>query len=59
MEAKKLLILQGDGDFEGVSKLINDEGNISDQLKNDLDKLQKANIPVDIVFEQGIEVLGL
>ena len=28
-------------------------------LAADLEKLSKANIPVDIIFEQGIDVLGL
>jgi hypothetical protein len=55
----KLLVLQGNGDFDGVAKLINDEGSVSDQLRKDLEKLEKANIPVDIEFEQGTEILGL
>jgi len=32
---------------------------VSPQLQADLDRLAAANIPVDIVFEQGSEVLGL
>ncbi len=54
-----ILQLQGDGDYEGVSKLVAKKGVITSQLKKDLDLLREKNIPVDIVFEQGTEVLGL
>ncbi|MFD1293396.1 Zn-dependent hydrolase [Lutibacter holmesii] len=54
-----ILTLQGNGDYEGVAQLVKEEGIISADLQNDLNKLSKANIPVDIVFEQGINVLGL
>jgi hypothetical protein len=32
---------------------------IREQLQKDLDRLTEANIPVDIIFDQGVEVLGL
>ncbi|MGV6846223.1 MAG: dipeptidyl-peptidase 3 family protein [Lutibacter sp.] len=54
-----ILTLQGNGDYEGVSKLVNEKGKIGKDLQTDLDKLSKANIPVDVTFEQGTEVLGL
>lgn len=54
-----ILKLQGDGDYQGVSDLFDNMGMIKPQLAGDLDRLAKANIPVDIVFEQGKEVLGL
>ncbi|NEW77942.1 MAG: Zn-dependent hydrolase [Gelidibacter sp.] len=54
-----ILTLQGNGDYEGVAKLVEEKGIISADLQRDLDKLSKANIPVDVIFEQGIEVLGL
>lgn len=57
--ANKILTLQGDGDYEGVAKLVNEMGGIGDELQSDLDRLQEASIPVDIVFEQGAEVLGI
>jgi hypothetical protein len=34
-------------------------GVIGPQLQSDLDRLSAAGIPVDIVFEQGVNVLGL
>lgn len=54
-----ILKLQGDGDLEGVKKLIAEKGVIKDELKKDLEKLSSKNIPVDLVFDQGIEVLEL
>ena len=54
-----LLTLQGDGDYEGARKLTGEKGVIGDQLQRDLDRLTRANIPVDIVFSQGIAELGL
>jgi len=57
--SEKILTLQGDGDYEGVAKLVQEKGNIPEQLQSDLDRLNAAGIPVDVVFEQGVEALGL
>lgn len=54
-----ILTLQGDGNYQGVDALVADKGLIKSQLAADLKRLEDANIPVDIVFEQGKEVLGL
>ena len=54
-----ILTLQGNGDYDGVAKLVTEKGIISPELQADLDRLSSVNIPVDVVFEQGIDVLGL
>lgn len=54
-----ILTLQGDGDYDGVATLVDEKAVIKEQLQSDLDKLASQGIPVDIVFEQGVEVLGL
>lgn len=54
-----ILTLQGNGDYEGVAQLVEEKGKIGDGLQAELDRLAEQNIPVDIVFEQGVEVLGL
>ncbi|MFK7810092.1 MAG: Zn-dependent hydrolase, partial [Saprospiraceae bacterium] len=54
-----ILTLQGDGDYDGVAKLVSEMGLISVELQADLDRLSDASIPVDVVFEQGLTVLGL
>lgn len=60
-EALSNLILktQGDGDYDGVAKLVAEKGIIPTQLQADLDRLGEAGIPVDVIFEQGMNVLGL
>ncbi len=55
----KILKLQGDGDYEGVAKLVAEETVIREDLASDLARLAELGIPVDVVFEQGTEVLGL
>ncbi|MDO1446625.1 Zn-dependent hydrolase [Rhodocytophaga aerolata] len=57
--SEQILTLQGDGDYAGVARLVESRGKIDAQLQADLDRLQEAKIPVDVVFEQGVQVLGL
>lgn len=54
-----LLTLQGNGDYEGASRLMRERGVVTAQLQGDLDRLTAAEIPVDIDFIQGAEQLGL
>lgn len=54
-----ILTLQGDGNYQGVASLMADKGVIKPQLAEDLARLSSANIPVDIIFNQGKSVLGL
>jgi len=55
--SRKILTLQGDGDLDGVKALMDEFGDVSPALQADLDRLARSGIPVDIVFEQGMEVL--
>lgn len=57
--SEKILTLQGDGDYDGVGNLFDEMGIIGPALQHDLDRVSEAGIPRDIVFEQGVEVLGL
>ena len=57
--SEKILMLQGDGDYDGVSKLVKDMAVIKPELQADINRLQAKGIPVDIIFEQGASVLGL
>ncbi len=54
-----VLTMQGNGDKAAVVKLQQTHGIVKDDLKADLNKLQEKGVPVDIVFKQGKEVLGL
>jgi hypothetical protein len=57
--SSKILKLQGDGDKDGVLALMKKDGTVGEALQIDLDRLTTADIPVDVVFEQGLEALGL
>jgi hypothetical protein len=54
-----ILKLQGNGDYDGVAKLVAQSGIIKENLAEGLATLEAANIPVDITFKQGKQVLGL
>lgn len=51
------LKFQGDGDYQGTKAFLAKYAKVSPELQADLDRLK--SIPTDIVFEQGVEVLGL
>ena len=55
----RILRLQGDGDYDGARALTEELGIVTAELEADLDRLEAAGIPVDIVFNQGPEALGL
>lgn len=57
--SEQILTLQGDGNYDGVAAFVAEKGAIGAQLQSDLDRLNSAGIPVDVVFEQGGEALGL
>jgi len=54
-----ILVVQGDGDYARATEWLKTKGIIGPQLKKDLQRLSEANIPVDVVFNQGAEILGL
>lgn len=54
-----ILTLQGNGDYDGVAALVAKSGVIKADLAEDLALIEAANIPVDITFKQGKQVLGL
>ena len=55
--AEKIITIQGDGNYEAAKAWVEKDGKIKDQLQTDLDRLADKNIPRDIIFEQGYEVL--
>jgi hypothetical protein len=56
---QKILKIQGDGDYEAAANWIETDGVIKPELQADLDRINDAGVPVDIVFTQGPEILGL
>jgi hypothetical protein len=57
--ASVILKLQGDGDYESLGRFQEKYLVVSPRLQESLDRVAAKGIPVDIVFEQGVEVLGL
>jgi hypothetical protein len=57
--SEKLLTIQGDGDYAAAKQMTDSMGVISPELAADLKRLETAKIPVDVSFEQGLDVLGL
>jgi len=57
--SRKILTLQGNGDKAAVEKIQKEMALLPDELQSDLDRLIIKGIPVDIIFEQGLSVLGL
>ena len=54
-----ILKIQGDGDYDAAKKLVKDMGLINADLQTDLDRIDAAGIPVDIIFNQGPNQLGI
>jgi hypothetical protein len=55
--AEQILRLQGNGDYAGVVRFMAERGKLSPSLQKDLERLGSTGIPVDIVFEQGEQIL--
>lgn len=57
--ANEILVIQGNGNYDAAKAMIEKYGQIPAELKTDLDRINENDIPVDIVFNQGTEQLGL
>jgi len=56
---KDILVLQGNGDYNAVAELVAECGKVGEQLQADLNRLDALRIPVDIVYQQGKQELGI
>ena len=56
---QKILHLQGNGDYEAAKAWVDADGVIRDDFQNDLDRINEAGIPVDVIYVQGPKELGL
>ncbi len=57
--ANKILVIQGNGDYDAAKQLLEEKGYIREELQRDLDRISAAGVPRDIRFKQGKEVVGL
>ena len=55
----KILKVQGDGDYDTAKAWVEGDGVMTESLRRDLNRVNAAGIPVDIVFNQGRKVLRL
>jgi hypothetical protein len=56
--ATKIITLQGDGDYAGVGNFNDQYGKITPETQKDLARLASLGVPVDVIFEQGVSVVG-
>ncbi len=54
-----ILSIEGEGDYDKAVSYMKENGKVRPELQAGLDKLKTANIPKDIVFDQGKAALGL
>ncbi|MEI8046078.1 MAG: Zn-dependent hydrolase [Bacteroidota bacterium] len=54
-----ILSVEGEGDYTKAVNYMKENGNIRPDLQSGLDLLKTANIPKDVVFDQGKVALGL
>ena len=54
-----ILKTQAEGDFEFAQQFSKKHGTVGSNLQKDLDRINKAGIPRDIRFNQGLNVIGL
>ncbi len=52
-----ILQIQGDGNYKAAKDLVKERGIINANLQADLDKIDAAGIPIDIIFKQGPKYL--
>ena len=55
--SERIIRFQGDGDYDAVNAFMLEYAQVDPQLEQDIERLGRAAIPVDIVFEQGLDVL--
>ncbi|MDV7402384.1 hypothetical protein RZS08_63770, partial [Arthrospira platensis SPKY1] len=58
-QVENILTIQGNGDYDAAKTLVDSDGVMTEQLRKDLDMVNASGLPVDIVFKQGKDVLGL
>ncbi len=57
--SKEIIVIQGDGNYKDAEEMVKKYGIITPELQQDLNVIKSKSIPVDIVFIQGPEFLGL
>lgn len=54
-----IITIQGNGNYEDAKKFMDKYNVVPENLKNDIEKINSKNIPVDVIWQQGLETLKL
>lgn len=54
-----IITLQGNGNYEDAKKFMDKYNVVTEDLKKDIEKINAKNIPVDVIWQQGLDVLKL
>jgi hypothetical protein len=54
-----ILSVEGDGDYDKAVNYMKENGKVRPELQSGLELLKTANIPKDVIFDQGRSALGL
>ncbi|MFW6309777.1 MAG: dipeptidyl-peptidase 3 family protein [Prolixibacteraceae bacterium] len=57
--SNEILVIQGEGDYDTATKMIEEKGFIREKLQKDLNRISETGIPRDIRFVQGPNELGM
>ncbi|MFW5830996.1 MAG: dipeptidyl-peptidase 3 family protein [Prolixibacteraceae bacterium] len=57
--SNEILVIQGEGDYDTATKMIEEKGFIREELQKDLNRISETGIPRDIRFVQGPNELGM
>lgn len=55
----RIMRIQAEGDYNAARTWIDQDGNLRELLRSDLQKINQSGIPIDIRFRQGPEMVGL
>ncbi|HBF87254.1 MAG TPA: Zn-dependent hydrolase [Bacteroidales bacterium] len=55
----KIITIQGNGDYRACVDLVKEKSMMEEQLKKDITRISEEGIKTDLIFEQGLPVLGL
>ncbi len=56
---ERLMRIQGEGNYAVARSMISEDGQMTQQLQDDLKRIGEEGIPVDVMFRQGLSVLDL
>jgi len=57
--SRQIIIIQGNGDYEAAASMVEKYGMLTKELQDDLLRINNKGIPVDIIFYQGTNILGI